>query len=159
VQKEDFTMRTVLPALSTPRYGVQDDFSTLRQEVDRWFDRFFDRGNGSNVQGNVCYAPISVWEDGNHVYVEAELPGVSKDDLELTVLNGQLHLAAVRKLPEEQRQYWHNERRFGRFERVIYLSETIDPDTIQAELHDGILCVTLSKKPEAQPKRISVKAG
>jgi HSP20 family protein len=100
-----------------------------------------------------------VWEDAQHLYAEAELPGVSKDDLELVVLDGKLHIIATRQPPSEERRYWHNERKYGRFERVLYLPEAIDAETINAELRDGVLTVTLSKKPEAQPKRIAVKTS
>lgn len=149
----------MLPAVRTPRFGLTlpDPFSSMRQELDQLFDRFF--GDSGSVAPSSWYGPVALWEDDRHLYLEVEMPGVCKDDLELTVRDGSLRIAGERKAPEGDRKYWYNERRYGRFERVVSLPEAVDRDSIEAELHDGILRVTLTKKPEAQPKRISVKAN
>ena len=91
------------------------------------------------------------------MFVELELPGVSKDDIDVTVHNGMVRVSGERKLPEGNRNYWVNDRVYGPFDRAINLPEDVDADSIDAELSDGVLRITLSKKPEAQPKKIAVK--
>jgi len=137
-----------LPQTGNPRFGV------ALSEMDRWFDRFF---NGDTV--TAWNSPMALWEEGDRVYIEFEFPGVKKEDLEVVVQNGKLTIAGERKPAQGQRNYWHNERRYGRFERVFTLPETIDAESIKAELNGGLLLVTLAKRPEAQPKRIDVQVG
>lgn len=124
--------------------------------VDRLFDEFFPNYNGAGANAS---APWAWWEDDAGVHLEVELPGVSKDELELVVHQGQLHLKCERKAPEEGRQYRYNDRRYGKFERTIALPESVDPENVKAEMRDGVLYVTLSKLPAAQPKRITVQVG
>ena len=68
-----------------------------------------------------------------------------------------LRVAATRTAPAGERKYWHEERAYGQLERHFTLPETVDPDGIEALLEDGVLHLTLAKKPEAQPKKIEVK--
>lgn len=150
----------MLPTISLSRFGTTQPSSLarVRREMDELFDRFFGEGNGSSLVPGAWYAPVALWEDDEHLYLEVEVPGVFQDDLELTVHQGTLRISGERKAPEADRESWYNERRYGRFERVISLPEAVAADSIKAELHDGILHVTLTKKPEAQPKRIPVKS-
>jgi HSP20 family protein len=144
-------LQNMLPTLSTPRFG---SLWSASAEMDRLFDGFF---NGScNVAGT--FLPLSVWEDNEHVYIEAETPGAKIDDIELVFHDGALRLAYTRTAPEGERNYWLNERGYGRFERVIRLPETVDENSIQAALNAGVLEVTIGKKPELQPRKISVQA-
>jgi HSP20 family protein len=130
-------------------------FESAQRELDTWFDQFF--GNARPAQA--WYAPASLWEGEEHFHIELEVPGVKHDDIELTFEKGVLRIAAERKPAEEKRKYWHQERRYGRVERYVSLPESVDPDSIEAELREGVLHVTLAKKPEAQPKKIGVKVA
>jgi len=135
----------------------------MRQEFDSLFDRFFgdfwDGHGGAMIRGP--QVPVSIWDDEQNIYVEVELPGVAREDVEVVVQDGSLHLRGERKRPSENknREYWYNEREFGRFERVISLSEMVDPEQIEAEMHCGILSIKLVKKPEARRKRIEIKSN
>jgi HSP20 family protein len=126
--------------------------------VDRLFDHLFD-GVSSGAQPAAWSAPWAWWEDEGHLYLEVDLPGVKNEDIELVLDDGKLHLRCQRKAPEGDRKYGYNNRRYGEFERVLSLPETIDAENIAAEMHDGVLYVTLSKLPQAQPKRIAVKTA
>jgi HSP20 family protein len=107
------------------------------------------------------YPPVNVWDDDNHVYVEAELPGVPKDRLELFVHNGnELTLRGERSAPETSQGMWHRqERGLGRFSRIITLPAAVSADGVKAQLEQGVLTVTLAKAEEARPRRIPVQAG
>jgi len=102
--------------------------------------------------------PMALWQDQENVYFEADLPGVSGSDLDVSVHQGVLKVRGERK-PVEGRRYLYNNRPFGRFERVVTLPEEVQTDGIQAEFVDGVLRVTLPKKPEAKPQRIAVQSN
>lgn len=153
----------MLPAISTRRFS-QPSFNgsaSLRREVDGLFDQFFGNLAGY-AQGGMTRgwdAPVAIWDDTEHVYLEIEVPGLGQDDIEVVMHHGNLRICGERKLPEGERSYWHNERTYGRFERIIALPDIVDAESIEAQMRDGLLSVTLHKKPEAQPKKVTVKAG
>jgi len=134
-----------------------DSFTRLRGEAETLFDRFFG-GDGGALSTAWSGAPIAIWEDDDHVYIEVELPGLTDKDVECTVHNGMLYIQGERKA-EEGRRYLYNGRSYGHFERVVSLPATVNPDEVKANLTNGILHLELNKTPEAKPKKISVKAG
>lgn len=142
------TMNRFRPALN----------SSGLEHVDRLFDHLFDGVSASARQA--AWSPAwGWWEDEGHLYVEVDLPGTKNQDIELVLDDGKLHLKCQRKAPESDRKYGFNSRQYGEFERVFTLPETIDTENVVAEMHDGVLYVTLSKLPAAQPKRITVKTS
>jgi HSP20 family protein len=104
-------------------------------------------------------APASIWEADNNFHIEIDAPGVAREGIELTFEKGTLQITLERKAPEGERTNWHNERGYGKVSRTVTLPETVDPETIEAELNNGVLHVTISKLPQAQPKRIDVKVS
>ena len=128
--------------------------------MERLFDRFFDDSflNFGFTPEWGTGVPVSMWQDDDHVYVEAELPGMTDQDVEVTVHNGMLFIRGERKM-EEGRQYLYNGRTWGRFERVINLPEAVDADNVQADLTNGILRVALPKSPESKPKKVTLKTS
>ncbi len=101
-------------------------------------------------------SPLSVWEADDAYHVELDVPGVSKEDVELTYEKGTLQIVAERKGPEEERKGLHEERVYDKVTRSLDLSEKVDPDSITAELTNGVLHVTVAKVPEVQPRRIDI---
>lgn len=124
------------------------------REFDTLMNHFL-RGEGALM----WHAPASIWEAENTFHIEVDAPGVAKEDVELTFDKGTLQIALERKVPEGDRTNWHNERGFGKVTRSVSLPDTVDPSTITAELVNGVLHVTITKKPESQPKKIEVKVG
>ena len=128
---------------------------------DQWGDlntlvhQFFGPSAGPGVQA--FYVPASVWEDGGSYHVELDVPGVMRDQVELTYEKGTLRISTERQAPEETRSGLVDERRYGKVTRTVTLPESIDPESIMAELNSGVLHVTVAKKPEAQPKRIEIR--
>jgi HSP20 family protein len=125
-------------------------------DVDRWFDRVFGVQPAAVAGWSL---PVAVWEENDQAYIELELPGVTKEELEITVEQGKLTVAAERKAPEAERRYWLSERRYGRFERSFQLPKTFDSESIKADLANGVLTLTLSKKPEAQPRKVEIRSN
>ncbi|BBO33373.1 Hsp20/alpha crystallin family protein [Lacipirellula parvula] len=124
-------------------------------EFGSMMEQFLSAHAGSGIQA--YYVPASISEDSNAYQIELDVPGVMRDDVELTFEKGMLRITTERRAPDESRKGLVDERRYGRVTRTVTLPETIDPDSITAELNNGVLHVSVSKKPEAQPKRIEVR--
>lgn len=104
-------------------------------------------------------APVSIWEAANEFHVEVDAPGVRSEDVELTFDKGALQITLERQAPEGDRTQWHNERGYGKVSRSVSLPDTVDPESIAATLTNGVLHVTIGKRPEAQPKKIDVRVS
>lgn len=127
-----------------PTFGaMRRDFQRALDEVGR---------NGHSPIG----CPISVWQDEQHVHVHADVPGVTAEDLDLQFDDGKLWIRGKRDWFGD-RSIDHNERRFGSFERGIVLPDSVDLNSIDASLEDGVLLVKLTRKPESQPRSIKVR--
>jgi HSP20 family protein len=124
--------------------------------LETLLDRFF--GEDSPIGQAWGGLPVAMWQDDDHVDIEADLPGVAENDVDVTVQNGMLFIRGERK-PEEGRQYLYNSRSYGRFERVITLPEAVNTDDVQARLNCGVLYIVLPKSPEAKPKKITLKTS
>ena len=123
-------------------------------EFDNLFSQFFRPEDVS-----VWRAPTSIWEADDAFHIEVDAPGVAKEDVELTFDKGALQITLERKAPTGERTNWHNERGYGKVSRSVSLPDTVDPSTITAELTNGVLHVTITKRPESQPKKIEVKVS
>jgi len=141
---------------SKPRWSVKFPPS-VQHEMDQVFDHFF--GNGGGDVASPLSAPASLWEEEGRWCVEVDLPGVKQEDVDITLEKDSLKLTAERQAPQEDRKFWHQERTYGKIERLITLPETVDPERIEAELKDGVLRLYLAKRPELQPKKIQIKTS
>jgi HSP20 family protein len=132
------------------------------QQFQSEMNRLFDRWNGGEQQGfgYTAFPALNVWEEGDQVCVEAELPGLDLKDLEIYVTGGnQLTVKGERKPPTPGRGVWHRqERAFGSFSRSLTLPFPVDPDKVDARLENGVLLVKLAKHESARPRKIAVKA-
>lgn len=100
---------------------------------------------------------MSVWEDSEHVYVEADLPGLQPQQVDVRIEDDTLKIAVERLAPERAGQTRHEERVFGKFERTLGLGKQVDRTRVDAQLRDGVLSITLHKRPEAQSQRVTVR--
>lgn len=125
----------------------------FRSEVDRLF--------GKQLLGSAAVAPaLNVWEDETAFYVEADLPAVSPDKLDITVKEGsRLTLSGERKPTDPPNAVWHRQERFtGTFTRELTLPTPVDADKVEAKFELGVLKLTLPKSEAARPRKINVKA-
>jgi HSP20 family protein len=139
----------------TSKNRLNQFFPATFSEVDTLLNQFLAPGVRRAQRG--FYAPASVWEEDAAYHVELDVPGVAREDIALTFDKGKLTIAVERKAPEDKGDHWHEERGYGKAVREVALSKQIDPDSITAELTNGVLHVTVAKTPEAQPKKIEVK--
>ena len=147
------------PVLSSwPTFGRLSD---LRDEIDRLFEApLSDLGPTASVFGGWTPA-IDVFEDKENVTIKAELAGMKKEDIEVTLHDGTLSIAGERKTEKkvEEAGLYRSERFFGRFQRAVALPSPVDGSKVKAEYKDGILTVTLPKTDEAKPKQIDVSVS
>jgi len=131
----------------------------LRREMERLFEGYGPRTDGGWWTQPTTFPALNIWEDGDCLYAEAEIPGVCESDLEVYAIGNELTIKGTRKPQEgENLAYHRRERGTGEFTRVITLPVDINPDKVQGCLKDGVLTVTLPKADEAKPKKIAVKA-
>jgi HSP20 family protein len=137
--------------------------SQMQRDMDEVFRGFgLGRLFGPSFEpalGLRSWPRINLREDGDHLYVEALLPGVDPDKVDMNVLGNTLSLSGER-LPADaggNGRTWHRrERGTGKFLRTIELPVEIDPERVKAEYRNGLLCVTLPKAEAAKPKKISI---
>jgi len=141
-----------------------NDFSNAFPEMrrlERELNRMFHRFGGQERPVAAEYPAINAWEKGDSVYVEAELPGFERDELEIVVTStNQLTINGRREAPEEKNGVWHRrERGFGRFSRVVTLPVDVNADKVRADLTNGVLTVALPKLQSLKPRKIEVKVS
>jgi HSP20 family protein len=150
--------RTMLTSQRQPLGKVWPEMNRLQEEMQQWLGRV-GVTDPRRFAGGV-YPPLNAWEDGNNLYVEAELPELDLSDLEIFV-NGdnQLLIKGERKQPEQEKGMWHRQERVhGSFSRLSELPQYVDSDKVTAEIKHGVLTITLPKRKEAKARRIEVTA-
>jgi HSP20 family protein len=137
---------------------VLNQLQQLQEEMNHLFDRW--GGEGRRFLGLGGYPAVNVWEDGDAVLIEAELPGLDLKDLEIYVTGGnQLTLKGDRKPAVPEKLTWHRqERTFGPFSRVLTLPFPVDADKVEARFENGVLTVRLAKHESAKPRKIPIQA-
>ena len=146
------------------RRHQNDSFNDLQRDFDTMLNRLFGGASAApqNTSGrrSAPYA-VDVHEDENHLYFEVELPGFQKDELDITVDSNVLTIAAERQAEAKtgdasKRETLLNERRYTYFSRSFTLPPTVSSDDISAKLDAGVLFLTLNKREETKPRKISV---
>ena len=141
--------------------GQSDPFDQVQREFDGLMNRFLGGREGESGMSLAPYA-VDVREDADHLYVEAELPGFRKEDVDITLENQTLTISAERHSdttqgdPNKKGDLLLHERRYNRFLRSFTLPPTVDEQACQAKLNDGVLTITLNKREETKPRKISV---
>ncbi len=138
-----------------------DPFELAQREFDSMLSRFFG-SRAFDDTGVLAPYGVDIREDADHIYVEAELPGFAKDDIDITLENQTLTITAERKEErkegdEKKGQLLLHERRYSRFQRSFTLPPTVDESKCDAKLADGILTITLDKREESKPRKITVQ--
>jgi HSP20 family protein len=103
--------------------------------------------------GSAGRFPVDLYEDKDHTYVRAELPGLNRDDINVEMVDGYLTIAATRKTPATGEG--QDEENFS-FSRSVAINEEVQADKVSAAYENGVLTVTLPKREEAKPKKITV---
>lgn len=163
------------------RGTAYDPFEVAQREFDHILGRFLGGYAPRNSENGGPLAPygVDVREDADHIYVEAELPGFRKEDVNIVLENNTLSISAERseqngQVPaaqpavpahpgngnghaaKPQGNWLLRERRYTRFQRSFTLPDSVDEQSVNARLQDGVLAITLNKRDEVKPRKITV---
>lgn len=130
--------------------------SQFREEVNRLLEGSFGASGETGLLGGWT-PPLDIYHDKDNLYVKAELPGLKKEEIELSLYEGVLTLSGERKQESHaEGKPLREERYYGRFQRSVTLPAEVDADKISASYRDGILEITLPKAEAAKPRQIEV---
>ena len=145
--------------MALTRWEPMRDIASLRDVMDRLFDERLFRPYRWSDGLNLGIA-LDVYEEADKYVVEAVLPGLKAEDVDVSVQGNTLTISG--ELPAfggEGRNYLLRERASGKFTRTLTLPVEIEADKVEAAFHDGILDLTLPKAPQYKPKKNVIKAG
>lgn len=129
--------------------GIEKGVEVVTNKITDTFD---------NLVSHLPFSNLAKKNNSNF-YLEVDLPGVTKEDIDINIENGVLTVSAIRKYKNEitKDDYYLCESIFGKFERSYVLPENIDSDKIDASFSDGCLKIELPKNEKAKPKAITIK--
>jgi HSP20 family protein len=147
------------------KFAPARELSNISKRMSKFFEDsdspFFGDWGWKNFNSNVFTPRVDVTEDNDNLYVTAEVPGVDKKDVKVSVVGDVLTISGEKKTEQrdEKKNYYRIERNYGSFSRSFTLPAEISVDKIAAEYKDGVLHVTLPKTEEAKvvEKQIDVK--
>ncbi len=143
------------------RWDPFDAFLGAQEDLNRMFRRGWLRAPGAeeSLAESGKWAPaVDIYETGDSLAVEAELPGIDPKEIEVTVDDGVLTIKGERKHEKEveEENYYRVERAYGFFQRSIKLPAEVDADKVKASFDAGVLKVTVPKVEPKKPKAVSV---
>ncbi len=134
------------------------ELAAMQDRMARLFGDVYLRDEDTGFRGN--WAPaVDIFETDNHdLVVKAELPGMTREDIEVTVENNTLVLKGQKKFEAEVKEesYRRIERSYGQFHRSFTLPNTVDPSKVSADYKNGVLTVKLPFREEAKPRTINI---
>lgn len=135
--------------------------SNLRDEIDRLFESPLAELTRTSHLLSGWTPALDVYENKDNFVVKVELPGMKKEDINISLHDGSLSISGERKSEGqyEDAEVYRAERFFGRFQRSVTLPAAVAADKVKAQYKDGILTVTLPKTEEAKPKHIDVNVS
>lgn len=139
------------------RLADTDVFGSLRdiQQLQKSLNRLLSASAPTQVAE---FPPINVWTSENGMIVQAELPGIAPEEVDISLVNDTLTLRGSRKPEEvgEGESRHRQERGFGQFTRSLQLPFGVEADQVQAKFSNGVLQITLPRAEAEKPRRISV---
>ncbi len=152
--------------MSIVRWSPMKEIDEMRREMERLFEEFFEparrrRWWGRPSAEGVIVPNIELYDRKNEIVLRAEIPGVEKKDIDLTITENALTIKGEIKRQEEVKDedYYAAEIRYGTFSRTIPLPVEVDSENAKATYKNGILEIVLPKKEEAKPKEIKVEVS
>jgi len=144
-----------------PQWYEMAPWASLRSEINRLFDNSVEDWASLPRLMSAWGPALDLGEEKDNLWVRVEIPGMKKEDIEVSLEEGMLVISGERKPNADYReaQVHRSERFYGRFSRSVALPTAVNPDKVKASYVDGILTVTLPKAEEAKPKQIEVKVG
>src|SRR5260370_1982980 len=145
--------------MSIVRYDLFGDLGTVQQEVNRLFTGNVSQAFDDEGIARGSWSPnVEIYENKEQIVLEAELPGMNREDFDLSVENNVITLRGERRFEkkDESDNYHRVERSYGSFSRSFTLPQTVSAEGAGAEYRNGVLRVTLPKREEVKARRIKV---
>jgi HSP20 family protein len=148
--------------VSLMRWTPMGNLYAFQNEMNCMFNEFFHSGTGEEARSRIStWTPsVDIYETDDALVIKAELPGVSKDDVNVEVHQNTLTLRGQRKHEAEVKQdkYHRVERSYGTFQRSFVLPTMVDQEKVQATFKDGVLELHLPRLESAKPRRIAINS-
>jgi HSP20 family protein len=143
------------------RWDSWREFGSLQNRINRIFDdalRGLSPVEGEGIERGTWAPAVDIHENDDSYSVKVDLPGVSKDDIQVDLHDSTLTIKGEKKFEDNisRYNYLRVERAYGTFVRSFTLPQSVDADKIQATYKDGVLELTIPKKEEAKPKQIQI---
>ena len=145
--------------MSMIKYDPFRELKSLQDEMNRLFMTSVPRGFGNEDLASGGWAPsVDIFETETEIVLEAELPGMKRDDFEVSIENNVITLKGERHFEKQDEgdNYHRVERAYGSFTRSFSLPRTVSAESTAADFKNGILRVTLPKKEEARARKIEI---
>jgi len=141
------------------RFKPTREFDNIHSSVKQYFDDFSSMKSSFNTES---FSPkIDISEKGNQLIIDAEVPGIKKEDLKITLQDNILTIEGEKKnvFEEGDSKFYRTERSYGSFKKSFTLPEDVDSEKVDAKFKDGVLSILLNKVEEKKPveKVIEVK--
>ncbi|MBA4405901.1 heat-shock protein Hsp20 [bacterium] len=136
------------------KFEPMREFETLHDKIQRYFDDFSNFGFSMNEN---FYPRIDISEDKNNINVTAEIPGVKKENIKITLQDNILTVEGEKKKDSEQKEnnFYRSERMFGSFKRCFTLPEEVDSESVDAKFEDGMLHIQMKKlSPKVKSEKL-----
>jgi HSP20 family protein len=138
------------------------EFAQLQDRINRAFSDAYGRpGTGEEglMSSGTWMPPVDIFQNGSHeVVLKAELPDMTREDIDITLDNGTLTIRGEKKFSDEakEEQFHRIERRYGTFSRSFSLPQTVDTSKVAADYKNGVLTVRLPLRDEAKPRQVKI---
>ena len=135
------------------------EFARLQDRISRVFTDAYGAQDEGLMTTGTWVPPVDIYQNGNHeVVLKAELPDMTREDIEVTVKDGALTITGEKNFSNEVKEesFHRIERRYGRFSRSFSLPQTVDTAKVAAEYRNGVLTVRVPLREEAKPRQIKV---
>ena len=143
----------------TRTYPTFGSFEELRREMNRLLGGATTGVEAARRWRGRSFPALNIWEDDERFYVEAEMPGLTMDDIGVHILGNDLTINGERQETTDEKYTYHRqERGTGTFARSIVLPTEVDPDKVEAVLNNGVLTITLPKAATVKARKITVQS-
>ncbi|MBI4496276.1 MAG: Hsp20/alpha crystallin family protein [Chloroflexi bacterium] len=148
--------------MALTRWEPFRELETMREQMDRLMERFFPEFRGREaLEAGTMSLPLDIWETPEAINIEASVPGIRPEDLDIRVEGNVLTIRGEMKREREikEENILRQERRSGRCFRQVSLPATVQAEKAEARFENGVVTITLPKAEAARPKQIPVRTG
>jgi HSP20 family protein len=142
------------------RWDPVRELASMHERISRLLDDVGRRADDDVMLRGDWVPPVDIYQNDQHeIVLKAEIPGLSREDIDIRVENNTLTIKGERRHEKEiKKEHYHRvERAYGTFSRSFSLPNTVDPEKVRAEYRDGVLTVALPCREESKPKQIQVQ--